>query len=201
MHIHAETKGYACGMELCTKAFKRRRELQAHRKTHGDISPCGNRDVDDEDEEMNMGDVNSHSPADPEPPDGGPRIGAPPRTDGPSKLSKPEEAPRVENRPVQLFLDKAPPPRSGMPSTLTPSEISRTGGGGGGGSSALPPHRQPDCQPPSASKYTFQNPVENRPARGVDRSAVGMQTTLLQTTPERCVSQELRDDDGSDGEG
>lgn len=197
MHIHAETKGYACGMELCTKAFKRRRELQAHRKTHGEISPGENRDVDDEDEEMNMGDVNSQSPADPEPPDGGPRIGAPPRIDGPSKLSKPEEAPRVEKRPAQLFLDKAPPPRSGMPSTLPPSEIARTGGGGGGGSSALPP----DHQPPSASKYTFQTPVESRPVRGVDRSAVGMQTTLLQTTPERCVSQELRDDDGSDGEG
>lgn len=195
MHIHAETKGYACGMELCTKAFKRRRELQAHRKTHGEISPGGNRD-DDEDEEMNMGDVNIQSPADPEPPDGGPQMVPPPRTDGPPKLPKPEEAPRVEKKPVALLLDKPPPARSGIPSTLPPSEIARTGGV----SSALPPDRQPS----SASKFPYQTPVENRPSvRGVDRSSQGMQTTLLQTTPttERCVSQELRDDEGSDVEG
>lgn len=200
MHIHAETKGYACGMELCTKAFKRRRELQAHRKTHGEISPGGgsggggggNRDVDDEDEEMNMGDGDNQSPADPEPPDGSPQIGIPLRTDGPPKLPIPEEAPRVEKKPA-LPLDKAPHRGGGIPITLPSSEITRTSSG----SSALPPGHQP-----SAPKYVYQQlPVENRPPVRVDRSSLGMQTTLLQTTPERCVSQELRDDDGSDGEG
>lgn len=188
MHIHAETKGHACGMESCTKAFKRRRELQAHRKTHEThetheaSSPGGNREMDDEDEEMGEG---SSSPG----PDIGHRIGIPPlpRSDGPSELPKLEQAPREELTFVAVPLDKAL--RDGR--TLPQGGTVRSGLSA---LSCISPSR-----PPSASKplnFPCRPTIEAR--HKVDLNAPGMRTTLAQprapSPPERRMSQELRSD-------
>lgn len=85
MHIHEETKDFSCGVGSCSKAFKRLRELQAHRKTHGEI-PLEPRNVDKE-----MHDSVGQSPADPEPPDPGLPNKSPQDSKSPAK-SPPGEA-------------------------------------------------------------------------------------------------------------
>lgn len=191
MHIHAETKGYPCGVELCTKAFKRRRELQAHRKTHGEMPHRENHhdrdrdhdndndndhDMDNEDEEM--GDGNSEG-------DG----------EGEGEGSS-SPAPRDHEPPETTVIDKksASPPGE---SSITLSGIFRAGG-----LSALP--RTPLGRASAASKP--QSLVSQSPeGPKMDYSSPGMQTTLLstQTSPilEQFVSQDddMKSDDDKPG--
>lgn len=208
MHIHAETKGYPCGVDLCTKAFKRLRELQAHRKTHGgemlhrenrdrnhhdhhhdhhnhdqghdhDRDHDHDHDMDDEDEEMGDGDGDGEGEG-----------------EGEGEGSSSPAPPRSHEPPDTIVIDKksASPP-GGSPIIL--SNIFRAGG--------------PSTLSRSLGYVSAASKPQNLASQSpevpkMDHSSRGMQSTLLPTptqtsTLEQFVSQddEMKSDDDKPG--
>lgn len=122
MHIHEAKKDFACTVGVCTKAFKRLRELQAHTKTHGDqVSVSESRDMGDGDEGMDIDVVESQ--ADPKPPDPLREVGPPAQSiqdDRSSETSPLDETPHNDRPPTQ------PIPRSSPPRSTAPKELEFT---------------------------------------------------------------------------